>query len=280
MRMRTTQPRPGWTRLDNEVVTRGIWATLTDIECRVYVGLLVHINERRECWPSLKTLGRETGRHWTAISGAVHQLAKRGLTTIRNASGKSNVYYIRTWTEIAQALREGKSLSATAKPTFSAGANRSRYIEVDPKEADTAYRRQKPTRGTSPSSTPGSGHRETAPLPAGFVEWVRHLNEALGLRSPKVYTPGSLTGRRLAAQYANLRSRFSEADLLRVVDIAAAKAARGFKAAAWPNFMLSRVEEFLAEAESRPGGHGRAPVFRSGEDHEKHLEAMRRVVER
>jgi len=299
MSMRTTRPRGGWTRVDNEIVTRGVWASLSDIECRVFIALLVHVNERRECWPSLKTLGRETGRHWTAISGAVHRLAKRGLTTIRGATGKSNVYDLRTWVEIAQALREAKTFSPGAKATsptlsagtkgtfsagtkgtFSASANRSRYIEVDPSEIEAALRQRKPTPGTSSSSRPGDGREMVGSLPVGFEGWLRHLNQSFGLVPPKGYTPGSSTGRRLAAQYAKLRSRFSEGDLLRVVDISAGKAARGFKAAAFPNVMLGRAEEFLAEQEARPRGHGRPFVSREGAEHQAHLEAMRRVVER
>jgi hypothetical protein len=45
--------------------------------------------------------------------------------------------------------------------------------------------------------------------------------------------------------------------MVKAVKVAMGKAARGFRAAQWPTWILSNMEELAVEAEARPRGNGR-----------------------
>jgi len=305
---REPPPRTGWTKLDNELVSRGAWAELKDLEARVYIVLLTHMNERRECWPGLRRLAMlsRTGAHPVSVSNAVQALQRHGLIEIRPAGGSSNVYTGRTWQQVARARQEAETLSVDIKPTLNAHANtpltstlsspltstlsKVDIKEVDPKEVEATAKAAAAPRRLSSASTSGRGKDRqpvpaVAPIPPGFEQWLVHLNRGLGLQSPRGYTVTSATGKRLATQFARVHAenRWTEPDLLKAIDVAAAKAATGFRLAATPRWMLANLEELILEAKPRPG-NGRAAssvsVFRRGAEYDEMVASMKSVVER
>ena len=293
---RKRTPRAGWTRLDNELVTRGFLATLSGIETKVYLALRVHMNDRLECWPGRRHLAQEVGRHWTSISGAVRGLAEKGFITIRSVVGRSNVYTIRTLQEVMKTRSKtaiGKTRSKTATrgivktlrgdSDFATGGIAKTLPELDTgkqtqeqdpkKKSATRYARPRSSSTTSSTTaegkpTPASKLRGRPPtvkdngsppvtLPEGFAAWLIAYNTMFDLVPPRAYLPTRGRGPKFAALYAAaLTDGFTQADLLAVLPVAKRQHNGGFRTIRFPNVVLTRVGDLLAEAASIKGQEG------------------------
>ncbi len=289
------------------LVRSGALRKMTGAEAKHYLALLSHYPHIH---PGLDVLAEETGLHRMTASKANRALERLGALTVARDKGLGNTYKL-VVPELTGICPQAYTYKSPGLGGISPQANRvsaPRLTEVSkgrgqekrtrevsatrgrrrPPSADksSARGRRGHDKDPAPNAQPGKPWKPTATvdLPDGFAEWLTHLNRALGLQPPKGYTTTSAMGGRLAAQYARVlaKGRFDESDLLRAVDAAAAKAARGYRNAHYPNWILANLEELINEPEPRFGGNGRpgAPIFRTGADLEEHKRRMRSVVQR
>lgn len=245
--------RGGWSRLDNELVTRGMWASLSDIEARVFIALLVHANEHRECWPSLATLARETGRHWTAISGAVHRLAERGLIEIRRGKRRTNEYSIHPYRKVMKTFSAGTNSVRTKEPIAlglkGVSARTKGPIALALTEAEAGKQIQetdtKKQLACQASSERIPSVKKMSPSPE-FTTWWTRAQAVLNVKAASAVTATTLYDKAL-------RNGHSPEELLRALDGAAVKLQRPepFRLARDPRWVLSPegIEDCLEEAE-------------------------------
>lgn len=163
--------RPGWLWVDNELIDR-FGQELGPIGIAVYVALCRYAgNTTQQCWPTHKTLAKNTGASVSSVKRAIKKLAALHLLHVEprfteQGDPTSNLYTLLSVSPSQSAQSPGRSTrdrgSVPREPTMVPREPRTRPNELDSSE---------------PEASEG-----LAPTPVTFQGWLNLIRERTGRR--------------------------------------------------------------------------------------------------